>query len=65
MRRSEECAQLIAVIFDHAEYEQESAVRDILSDLMHYCDKHNKSFYNELYVAQEHYKEELRQEELP
>jgi hypothetical protein len=62
MNKPKESATLMALIIDKAEYEKESAVRDMLTDLMHYCDTRNISFHNELHIAAEHYKAEKKGE---
>ena len=44
-----------------AGYEKEMAVRDLLSDLMHYADINKIDFSHELQMAEWHYTEELKE----
>ena len=60
-KKTKDSANLIATIIDKAEYASEYAVRDMLTDLMHYCDDTGKSFFGELHKASENYKEEVKE----
>lgn len=40
------------------EYDREFAVRDLLADLLHYCDETGEDFDNELRVARRNHAEE-------
>lgn len=42
--------------------EPEDAVADLLCDLRHWCDRHNKSFGHELERSGRHYREEITPE---
>ena len=41
--------------------DDESNVRDLLADILHYCDKHSIDFTNELRIASDNYQAEIEQ----
>ena len=40
----------------------DTAVYDLLGDILHYCDYHRIDFYDELDKGRDHYEEEVREE---
>lgn len=45
--------------------DEESAVRDLLAHLRHYCDAHRLSFKEELAASKRHYEAEVAEEKNP
>lgn len=62
-QRAKECAARAAgalyLYIEAGVSDEESAVRDLLADLRHYCDAHGISFGNEDRCAYRNYVEEL------
>lgn len=53
----ERAFRMILKYFDYiGEEERGNVIRDLLADLMHYCDQYGIDFENELRIAQENYR---------
>ena len=58
-KKNKDQAHLIGIIFDKAEYPYgDEGVRDMITDLMHYCKVQDISFEHELTTARLHFYEE-------
>ena len=68
--RTDAIASLMLVFLQRYGYQQSQAqeddyyIRDLLCDLMHFCDEYAIDFENQLRIAEMFYDEDIREEEL-